>query len=522
MGKKKATVEESLPELQNPCSYEIIQKLGEGSYGKVFRVARKKDHEKAYAWKTIKIIYYSDLMEMMMLAMIHHPNIIGNLDLINTPKCLPPNKLGILMPLANALDEVILEKMVLTKDQQRHLVYDLVGGLDFIHKSCILHMDIKPANILVAAGHYKYADFGLCLIGSKPYPVIYDQSVRTTLIYGAPEFVPIKENEFYTYSTKSDIFALGITLIQTLIDELPFDHTSYKVSQFGRKRDFIKWVHSDEWEKNPRIDPALVPVLAKMVEFDPSKRATSKDLLSMPYFKKYKVLKGELMYSTPLPTKSTWNFWTFYKAYTDPHITLFTLIRTMDLFYLLAPYIQSYDEDSDAVKLQSNDFHEQPLEIVPLIYKNPTRETTFMSALIALAKRIENDPSFNDDEIDPIHFFLMKVCHQKIYRPCIQSVTRNIPALLHVLKESTSPQAYEINRLVEISTKKSSTQADQFTLAKVALLNKAPIAKRSVKKSDDDLYSFTVIELRAKLKAAGARGYSKLRKADLVNELSKF
>ncbi|KAF5347866.1 hypothetical protein D9758_013812 [Tetrapyrgos nigripes] len=96
----------------------------------------------------------------------------------------------------------------------RRVAQSVLEGLDFLYKEGVIHRDIKPSNILLSSsGHIKLCDFGVSgeLVNS------FANTFVGTSVYMSPERI-----QGASYSIKSDIWSLGITLIELAHGRFPF------------------------------------------------------------------------------------------------------------------------------------------------------------------------------------------------------------------------------------------------------------------------------------------------------------
>jgi serine/threonine protein kinase len=149
----------------------------------------------------------------------------------------------------------------LTPAQVAYLGFDLAEALQYVHEYGFLHRDIKPANVLIADRRIdsrirgKLTDFGIAtLIG---LPKRGEQSTGT-VAYLSPEQVDQQEP-----TTASDVYALGLVLLEALTGEVAFPGT-IEESAFARL------------ERDPavpgRIPPALSDILRRMTALLPEDR----------------------------------------------------------------------------------------------------------------------------------------------------------------------------------------------------------------------------------------------------------
>jgi len=127
-------------------SYKKLYKLGEGEYGKVYKVERISDG-KLFAMKT----YTSDtpdINEIDILCTFKHPNMLYCVDCFYDTK----DGLCVILPLAEYdLQEYITQKHPsgLSIGKCKSVLFQLASAVQFMHTNNIYHCDIKPQNILL-------------------------------------------------------------------------------------------------------------------------------------------------------------------------------------------------------------------------------------------------------------------------------------------------------------------------------------------------------------------------------------
>ncbi|HEX8617416.1 MAG TPA: tetratricopeptide repeat protein, partial [Thermoanaerobaculia bacterium] len=143
------------------------------------------------------------------------------------------------------------------------VILQIASGLHHIHHLGIVHLDLKPSNILVAEnGKAKIMDFGLAIESRQ----VLDRKIRGTLQYMAPEV--LKQDRV---DSRADLYALGMTLYETVTGALP---------GYGRAQIDVIRMHLDEELRspssiNPRIPEALERIIMRLLEKDPRDRFPS-------------------------------------------------------------------------------------------------------------------------------------------------------------------------------------------------------------------------------------------------------
>lgn len=148
------------------------------------------------------------------------------------------------------------------------VILQIASALHHIHHLGIVHLDLKPSNILVDEnGRAKVMDFGVA-IGSHN---VLDRQIRGTLHYMAPEV--LRQDRV---DSRADLYALGMTLYETVTGALP---------GYGKAPIDVIRMHLNEEVRppsaiNPRIPSALEDIIIKLTEKDPRHRyATAAALL---------------------------------------------------------------------------------------------------------------------------------------------------------------------------------------------------------------------------------------------------
>lgn len=159
-------------------TYDIIKKLGSGTYGTVYEV-KDKYTKNIYALKESYIdVEGVNVLEFHILFTIVHPNIIRGIYFTSRDD---PLRSYIYMELA----DMTLKDYISTKgniDEDR-LIYEFLSAMSFLHANNFVHCDIKPDNILILNDSIKLADFGLVELNS------YIPNVCMAYFFAPPEAI---------------------------------------------------------------------------------------------------------------------------------------------------------------------------------------------------------------------------------------------------------------------------------------------------------------------------------------------
>ena len=202
--------------------YQIIEEIGHGGMGEVFR-ARRADgqYEKEVAIKLVRTGYGSAFIlerfrnERQILASLDHPNIARLLDGGTTDDGVP----YLVMELIDGtpIDEYC-EQRALSIPARLELFRQACAAVQYAHQRLVIHRDLKPSNILVLAdGMPKLLDFGIAKLLDPSAPGEVTLAQAMTPDYASPEQIrgdPI--------TTATDVYSLGVVLYKLLTGRSPY------------------------------------------------------------------------------------------------------------------------------------------------------------------------------------------------------------------------------------------------------------------------------------------------------------
>ncbi|KAK7083516.1 Cyclin-dependent kinase 2 [Halocaridina rubra] len=285
--------------------YEKIEKIGEGTYGVVYK-AQDRITKRIVALKKIRLENEADgvpsttLREISLLKELDHENIVRLLNVVHGDRKLYMVFEYLNQDLKRLFD---LCPCGLPRDLVCSYMQQLLRGIAFCHAHRILHRDLKPQNLLIdAKGYIKLADFGLARAFCLPLRTYTHEVV--TLWYRAPEILLGAKN----YCTAVDLWSLGAIFAEMLTKKALFPGDS-EIDQLFRIFRTLGTPSEEDWpgvtqlqdykSSFPRweVDPEasiaqLVPqlndmgrhLLVRMLTYYPRKRITANQALQEPYF----------------------------------------------------------------------------------------------------------------------------------------------------------------------------------------------------------------------------------------------
>ncbi|XP_076034017.1 MAP4K3-like protein hppy isoform X11 [Oratosquilla oratoria] len=257
--------------------YELIQRIGSGTYGDVYKAKRLITNEFA-AIKVIKLEPGDDFtiiqQEILMMKDCRHPNIVAYFG-----SYLRRDKLWICMEYCGggSLQDIYHITGPLQERQIAYMGRETLRGLEYLHRMGKMHRDIKGANILLTEnGDVKLADFGVS--AQITATISKRKSFIGTPYWMAPEVAAVERKG--GYNQLCDIWAVGITAIELAELQPPmFDlhpmRALFLMSKSGFKPPTLK--DKTKWTQNFHNFVKLS--LTK----NPKKRPTADRLLLHPF-----------------------------------------------------------------------------------------------------------------------------------------------------------------------------------------------------------------------------------------------
>src|SRR5437660_460265 len=248
--------------------YELLEEIGRGGQGVVFR-ARQKSLNRTVALKVIGLGQWASKvhvkrfrLEAEAAARLDHPCIVPIYEVGEREgSCYFSMK----FVEGGQLDEAV-RRTPMSIRQAAELIVKVARIVHYAHEHGILHRDIKPGNILLdQKGEPHLTDFGLARLVESESSVTQTLDVLGTPSYMAPEQA-VGNNA--AISSVTDVYGLGAVLYQLLTGQPPFaGGTTYET---------IKLLLDTEPRQprllNPKIDSDLITICLKCLEKDPKHR----------------------------------------------------------------------------------------------------------------------------------------------------------------------------------------------------------------------------------------------------------
>ena len=217
-------------------SYEILEEIGEGGMGSVFRAVRADDeYRKDVAIKVVRPGFETAFAlsrfraERQILADLEHSNIARLIDGGATPEGLPYFVMELVegMPIDQYCDTHRLSIR-----ERLRLFLSVCSAVAYAHGKLVVHRDLKPANILITeAGTPKLLDFGIAkILTEEPDRNGKELSVAVLRIL-TPEFASPEQIAGVQVGTSTDVYSLGVVLYLLLAGRRPYEIDSRQLGQ---------------------------------------------------------------------------------------------------------------------------------------------------------------------------------------------------------------------------------------------------------------------------------------------------
>ncbi|XP_018322721.1 serine/threonine-protein kinase 3 [Agrilus planipennis] len=247
--------------------FDIICKLGEGSYGSVYKALHKESGQ-VLAIKQVPVD--TDLQEIIkeisIMQQCDSPYVVKYYGSYfkNTDLWIVMEYCG-----AGSVSDIMrLRKKTLTEDEIATILSDTLKGLEYLHLRRKIHRDIKAGNILLnSEGHAKLADFGVA-------GQLTDTMAKRNTVIGTPFWMAPEVIQEIGYDCVADIWSLGITALEMAEGKPPYGdiHPMRAIFMIPTKPP-PSFREPDQWSSE------FIDFVSVCLVKNPEERATASDLL---------------------------------------------------------------------------------------------------------------------------------------------------------------------------------------------------------------------------------------------------
>nr|BAB61877.1 cyclin-dependent kinase 1 [Acrosiphonia duriuscula] len=292
--------------------YEKIEKLGEGTYGKVYK-ARDSKTDQVVALKKCRLqldaegVPPTTIREVSLLQVLSRSNHV--VKLLGVEQIEEDGKVVLYLIFEYLQHD--LKKFMDFKKKEKHnplqpelvkpYLFQLIRGMAFMHQHGVMHRDLKPQNLLVdpKTNVLKIADLGLGRVFALPCKAYTHEIV--TLWYRAPEVLLGTK----IYSLPVDVWSIGCIFAE-MVKGIPFFPADCEIAQLfmifqvlGTPNEEVwpgvtslrDWHMYPQWQPmdlhthlEGLLDHQGCDLLKKMLVYNPNKRIPAKQAMKHPYF----------------------------------------------------------------------------------------------------------------------------------------------------------------------------------------------------------------------------------------------
>ncbi|RMX45210.1 hypothetical protein pdam_00021090 [Pocillopora damicornis] len=259
--------------------FDVLEKLGEGSYGSVYK-AMHKETGQVVAIKQVPVD--TDLQEIIkeisMMQQCDSPYVVKyygsyfkNTDLWIVMEFCGAGSVSDLMKIRNkTVSKTVVDVVfsLLTEEEIACILKYTLKGLEYLHLRRKIHRDIKAGNILLnAEGHAKLADFGVA-------GQLTDTMAKRNTVIGTPFWMAPEVIQEIGYDCLADIWSLGITAIEMAEGKPPYADIHPMRAIF-----MIPTKPPPTFKDDERRSKEFLDFVSKCLVKNPEERATATQLL---------------------------------------------------------------------------------------------------------------------------------------------------------------------------------------------------------------------------------------------------
>ncbi|KAI6177454.1 Stretchin-Mlck [Aphelenchoides bicaudatus] len=260
--------------------YILYEEIGEGKFGKVFRCVEKETNLELAA-KCIKLKKDTDLAkvekEINIMTQMRHRCIAQIYDSFQ----ISAQEIVLIMEFVSGgelFDRVVEDNFILTETAVAIIMYQICEAIRYIHSQKILHLDLKPENIMcvsLSGNQVKLIDFGLAQF--------YDGQKDLLFMAGTPEFAAPEVIKYEPLDFHTDMWSLGVIAYILMSGQSPFLGDNIALTYCNVEKG--NWSFCEEFDENGISDEAR-DFITKLLIVDKNKRMLPEECLQHPWITK--------------------------------------------------------------------------------------------------------------------------------------------------------------------------------------------------------------------------------------------
>ncbi len=275
--------------------YRIVETIGRGGWGTLYRAEREGDFRKTVALKVLRRGLDTDDVlrrfeaERQILASLEHPNIARLLDGGSTPDGRP---FLVLTYVDGQPITAFCRDRRSPTDERLRLFLQLCDAVQYAHRRLIVHRDLKPGNVLVdRRGQAQLLDFGIAKLLSGPDD--RGDLTRTGIRLFTPEYAAPEQIQGEPATTATDVYQLTHLLYRLLTGRSPYPEGDTSIAATQRTICQVDPIRPSQvvtqGDASPKLPPAipvrrlqgdLDTILLKGLKKNPEERYASVEALA--------------------------------------------------------------------------------------------------------------------------------------------------------------------------------------------------------------------------------------------------